>query len=201
LKFKLPTVLRFWTLEPPATATVGSGCNSRGGFVWYHLATMKEFFHTWRRKMGVLTLVMACAAMGMWLRSQVVTDTYFFGGGSPPHQQMQSLVSRGPGIMWSRDLIPEGVDSRYPTGLYTVRHRENEPSGFAEYIDPWFEDKFDNDRIEWRRCMLGFQFGRYQVYEGGQPEEIVSYWIIPYWSVVLPLTLLSACLILWKPRK
>ena len=26
-------------------------------------------------------------------------------------------------------------------------------------------------------------------------------WIIPYWSVVLPLTLLSAYLILWEPRK
>ena len=26
-------------------------------------------------------------------------------------------------------------------------------------------------------------------------------WLIPYWSITIPLTLLSAYLILWKPRK
>ncbi|MDB5343493.1 MAG: hypothetical protein JWP89_1870 [Schlesneria sp.] len=31
----------------------------------------------------------------------------------------------------------------------------------------------------------------------GMPSEL----IIPYWSIIIPLTLLSACLILWKPRK
>lgn len=25
-------------------------------------------------------------------------------------------------------------------------------------------------------------------------------WIIPYWAFVMPLTVLSACLLLWKPR-
>ena len=27
-----------------------------------------------------------------------------------------------------------------------------------------------------------------------------EFWIIPHWSIVLPLTLLSAYLLLWKPR-
>ncbi|HEY4258606.1 MAG TPA: hypothetical protein VGM98_00540 [Schlesneria sp.] len=34
--------------------------------------------------------------------------------------------------------------------------------------------------------------------EGFRDEDI---WAIPHWSIVLPLTLLSAYLLLWKPRK
>ena len=26
-------------------------------------------------------------------------------------------------------------------------------------------------------------------------------WVVRYWQILLPLTLLSACLLLWKPRK
>ena len=29
----------------------------------------------------------------------------------------------------------------------------------------------------------------------------LGYWVIPYWAVVIPLTLVSASLILWKPRQ
>lgn len=36
---------------------------------------MREFFKPWRRKAGVLTLVMACALIGMWLRSQLVEES------------------------------------------------------------------------------------------------------------------------------
>ena len=46
--------------------------------------------------------------------------------------------------------------------------------------------------------------GLYFDFTGGQapnPSGKLSPHIIPYWCVVLPLTLLSAYLILWKPRK
>lgn len=33
------------------------------------------------------------------------------------------------------------------------------------------------------------------------PKDRVTFWVIPYWSLVFPLTLLSACLILRKPRQ
>jgi hypothetical protein len=36
--------------------------------------TMSTSFHGWRRKAGCALLVMACAFMGMWLRSFVVQD-------------------------------------------------------------------------------------------------------------------------------
>ena len=35
---------------------------------------MREFFMGWRRKAGVVTLMMACAACGLWLRSKTFSD-------------------------------------------------------------------------------------------------------------------------------
>jgi hypothetical protein len=37
---------------------------------------MHTFFHGWRRKTGVVTLVMSCALAGLWMRSRVVVDRY-----------------------------------------------------------------------------------------------------------------------------
>jgi len=36
---------------------------------------MREFFRGWRRKVGVMTLLMACVFMGGWLRSLITTDS------------------------------------------------------------------------------------------------------------------------------
>ena len=43
---------------------------------------MQEFFKGWRRKAGCVALVMACVAMGMWLRSQFIEEGagLFVGG-------------------------------------------------------------------------------------------------------------------------
>jgi hypothetical protein len=35
---------------------------------------MREFFRGWRRKAGLVTLVMACAVMAMWARSRFIND-------------------------------------------------------------------------------------------------------------------------------
>lgn len=35
---------------------------------------MSEFFKGWRRKMGVMTLVMACVFAVLWARSQIICD-------------------------------------------------------------------------------------------------------------------------------
>ena len=41
---------------------------------------MRDFFHGWRRKMGVVTLMMACVFMGGWFRSfEPVNDSITLG--------------------------------------------------------------------------------------------------------------------------
>ena len=41
---------------------------------------MGECFHGWRRKMGCVTLVVACFLFGIWMRSQFITDSHLFLG-------------------------------------------------------------------------------------------------------------------------
>jgi hypothetical protein len=46
---------------------------------------MGEFFKGWRPKVGCVTLVMACAAFGMAMRSRVVSDFYEISIGDREH--------------------------------------------------------------------------------------------------------------------
>ena len=39
---------------------------------------MGNFFRGWRRKLGVVTLLLACVAMGGWVRSLVIKDRIDF---------------------------------------------------------------------------------------------------------------------------
>ena len=44
------------------------------GFLLLRTRSMFTFFHGWRRKAGVLTLLLACVVMGGWVRSLAITD-------------------------------------------------------------------------------------------------------------------------------
>jgi hypothetical protein len=97
---------------------------------------MKEFFKGWRRKLGVVTLLMACVFMAGWL---VI-----------------------PGSWFEDETV--GLDFTISAGA----------TGFS---------------VNWQ----GFSstFGLSSEFE----------WLIPYWSVTIPLTLISLWLLLSKPRK
>ena len=92
---------------------------------------MGEFFNGWRRKVGVVTLIIACLFTAFWLAT---LETEF--------------------PILDFDL---GTDE----GNLTIR------------VQLWF----DPPMIDIDYC-----------------------WKIPYWSIVLPLTLLSALLLLSRPR-
>jgi hypothetical protein len=101
---------------------------------------MLEFFKPWRRKLGCITLVMACAFMAGWVRGQlVVTQLFSVRATSDDFAFYQSALTRN-GLIFCKRI------------------------GSNHVVD-----------YEW-------------------------YHTIPYWSVVLPLTILSAYLLLSKPR-
>jgi hypothetical protein len=50
--------------------------------------------------------------------------------------------------------------------------------------------------FEWRWKYLGFDSGQLR-----HNKLSATFWIIPYWSIVVPLTALSAWLLVIKPRK
>ena len=138
---------------------------------------MPTFFHGWRRKAGIVTLLMALALMGMCARSFCLDDDI---------EVPQHLIFSNRGrVLWAR--------SQYWSRATQFKWR-------AAPVSKRFDWLFDCDQPEvekeWNFNAAGLAVGNMK-----QGAIAVSIWTIPYWSLVTPLTLLSAYLIHWKPRK
>jgi hypothetical protein len=149
---------------------------------------MREFFHGWRRKVGVLTLVMALAFAGAWLRGHRVKDVYSTRG---PRTVCDTWSSSHEGIAWLRLRL------QLPITISTPGWRTYTVGTTGKSVEGFFRNQ--KQAVDWRWKWLGFDFGQSQA---SQPIPLqMTFLTIPYWSLVLPPTLLSAYLILWKPRK
>jgi len=120
---------------------------------------MGEFFKGWRRKVGVVALVMACVAMGGWVRSFYVAESIFV---TKNRSGFRVLSIEG-------TLHCQRFDD--PNSYY--------PNVYQSY--PLTQGQFVP--VEW-----AWTSKQYHIRQ------------IPHWSIVLPLTLLSAYLLLVKPR-
>ena len=141
---------------------------------------MHTFFHGWRRKAGVVTLVMACALMGGWIRSYASVDSIFVNTGNGQRR----LQSEGGYLIWSSGgFEPAGSSFGFESRLFT-------PIEFIEPNELW---------VDWRFRCPGIRVGTMP--SGHAPNGFVRLSLVAYLMFVFPLTLLSAYLILWKPRK
>ncbi len=123
---------------------------------------MYTFFHGWRRKAGVVSLVMALVVMGMWARSQVTLTLWGF----PILQRQNSIWLLRERAYWT------GYQTQFPIWIaHTPRY-----------------SKMVANRLE-------------QVQELQRKKADYREWSVSYLPASAPLTLLSAYLILWKPRK
>ena len=149
---------------------------------------MKDFFRGWRRKVGVVTLVIACLFAAGWVRSLRNADTINI----PPYYECGSVNG---GLFWE-------------TQFSTIPNIRNVPHGLSCYSVSSFlcvEDAPDNVP-RWR--FLGFGAGEYGIilsqrrirYEDLETFRM-RYWRFPYWFVIAPLTAISAFLLLTIPRK
>lgn len=147
---------------------------------------MHTFFQGWRRKAGLVLLVMACAMFGLWCRSLWIVDVV-----SAFQVRLQSV---------NGDLI-----------LFTDTAQSDERAmhWLTEYFDPdWQYVQLSSPMVEWQFQVAGFGVGMVnQDYHVLGPsaafasEGIAYLRIISWWHLIAPFTLLSAYLILWKPRK
>ena len=140
---------------------------------------MGDFFKDRRRKTGLVTLAVACVLTVGWMRSYVIQDALLI----PAQDGFSGIESHGGSLTW-------------------FRWSASQPELSFEWIsqDAEFEsDPWDQVDIAWRFELAGFRFGAATAKDS--PASRLVLWILPYWSLVLPLTLLSAWLILIKPRK
>ncbi|WP_010587526.1 hypothetical protein [Schlesneria paludicola] len=150
---------------------------------------MREFFRGWKRKAGIATLALACVATIGWVRSFYFTDMIMF----PTSHAMNRWISDKHGLVWTRhsqtdeELEEQEWDSLFDVPIPAICF------AFPQSLD-LHERKYLNGN-EWTRksAFLGFIFLDGQIFG---LKSTATVWIIPYWSVVVPLTLLSAYLLL-----
>ena len=132
---------------------------------------MWSFFHGWRRKAGVVTLGLACAVYIAWMRSTVIAD----------------VIMKNPDQASSFRMLL----SSHSRISYWLWRRE----GFRNpiYADYWETIPIDSEKP---RIDPELRFWKNDAHIQLQLELHIE-----YWKLVLPLTLLSAYLLLWKPRK
>lgn len=146
---------------------------------------MREFFKGWRRKVGCSFLIMAVGVSVMWARSLAIQDFLCFELGNS-HCDIRSLHGA---VQWHR-TIPIGMR----IGLLW---------GSTNFEDFGISPEIDNDphwsmgTVEWRYRWNGFVWGGVRFPNWNARTEI---WVVPFWAITLTMTLLSALLILWKPR-
>jgi len=137
---------------------------------------MGEFFKPWRRKIGVVTLVLACVFMGGWVRSYSFTDQLIPPGQTSTFHVWVSLRGR---FAWMK---VQGQAARVAPSLPMFSSAPgNSPCPIDREYSKWY----------WQFMGFGSGTGNAHIY---------LFWTIPYWSIVVPLTLLSAWLLLSKPR-
>lgn len=137
---------------------------------------MRDVFRGWRRKVGCVLLLLACAVLVAWLRSYLVdNDTITFA--TNPHRQ---IYSHDGSVAWNISYPDDtwGHDFFWPM---RAPARDIEPNALPQF--------------NWRWEVCGFVGSEISLYG----YRVVQYWV-PYWSIATPLALLAALLILWKPR-
>lgn len=133
---------------------------------------MPPYFKPLRRKIGLLTLLLACVCMVEWMRSHLVSDRIRFSPNGSPVYRITSHIDQ---------IAFEELEWKASPGELK----------FESWKASRVTELFDNElEIYWNR--LGFS-------SGGHKKMQDKLFTIPYWSIVVPPTLLSAWLLLSKP--
>lgn len=142
---------------------------------------MVEFFRGWRRKIGVLMLVLACAFMAGWVRSSSLQDVVTFQSGTHAAEYIISLNGK---------LVLERLQTGGPSKTDLKWFTNKLPIRFGS---------LDSPEVRWQYKWNGFG-------KGEMPVDLISgtrtsLWTIPYWAITTPLTLLSIWFLLSRPRQ
>jgi hypothetical protein len=140
---------------------------------------MREFFRSWKRKIGVLMLVMACVLTAGWLRSLSGLDII----GTPILNQIAiGIESKGSYIGLLIAEAPNGSVG------HPVWHRYT-----SAQIDGWV-------RSSPQAVVEVHPLGMIHIGFAESPIAFSRNCLVPYWTVTLPIALISAWCLLSKSR-
>ena len=152
-------------------------------------ATVGNFFFGWKRKLGVIMLLMSCLFMAGWVRSLGEIDVIHVPLGN--HHEI-AFSSGGYSLACRAGWDEEGNEfldwETQPASNYDPSRR------FSAIIDIGFDDP-----IQWFGKWAGFGIGVTPPKFRHFLREV--YMIIPYWMITIPQTLVAGLLILARPLK
>ena len=165
---------------------------------------MGDFFKPWRRKIGVVTLVMACVMMGGWVRSFGRMELIHIC----PGRSLFIIGSRNGSLCVMRSVYQthEVAISKSITIFNSSLKRigvgcSSEKSSNETNIKYWTNaDGTVPDTVSQSYWTFGgFVFGtESHTTILDERDELIA--MAPYWSILVPLTLISLWLLLSKPR-
>ncbi len=150
------------------------------------------FFQPFRRKLGVVTLIMACAFAAGWVRSRLIVDFVWYPSTTSGYsiESLQGMIRLTKGT----PVAPSAPIQFGSDNLWASPYLKFADNGEPLPFNP--DEKLDlirqSDWLLFRVCN-----GRIKSSSIAQIEMC----IIPYWSIVTPLTLISALLLFTNPRR
>ena len=148
---------------------------------------MSHSFHGWRRKIGVLTLMIALVFMAGWMRSIVSGDFIEFplrNATTTPDISGLLLTNQSMYLFWHSELVmvPDVAAGTVPDQIQV-----------ATFSSAPLDEDGNIDLLGGQSAAIGTGAMTVSL----EPKPFV---VIPFLSIVVPLTLLSAYLVLSGPR-
>ena len=148
---------------------------------------MREFFRGWQRKLGLVALMIALAAMAAWMHSQRMVHVIAFRGCSMP---LTVISGCGEFALLRRNYFDMSFE---PTAEGTNRKF-------------YFEEAFAEDRRRFEIVRLSMKASKLEIFIYTHPPHALSWKTVdriritpvPYWTVILALSAFSASLLLFK---
>jgi hypothetical protein len=144
---------------------------------------VREFFQGWRRKTGLALLAMALLLTVAWMRGAVYHDQVALRYGRTSHF-FSSVHGQ---VRWERTIQSTSRPANRPRPPIIKWNSRKTPKNLV----PPSREEGTAWRWTWGWVYIGTL----------KEEDRREIWVIPYWSTVLPLTLISAFLIFSKPRQ
>lgn len=153
-------------------------------------AILRKFLRGPKRKAGIVTLLMTITLASGWVKSFEEQDEIVFMGVDSHHR----IVSKYGSIGWAS--IRPGPTERTAQYWSAERLRDDEPP-HLRFSDWTFWLDYEPEHIVvngWMQFGFGVAFDQQKL-----PGRTLRLWIVPYWSIVIPSTLLSAYLLIRGP--
>lgn len=153
---------------------------------------MREFFFRgWRRKAGCISLTMALVLFGLWLRAHFVQDAILYRSdvvAADGRGTVGSFEANRNGLTWNRY---EGFRMR-PNRNWNYAQSTNIDVGPSRVLLK-SENVTRLKQSTWYVASIGELRNQFDIK--------MSYSLLSFWPIILTLTVFSAYLIVWKPRK